>query len=171
MRQNHQSVKPRIVGKSQPYNRKSSEHAEWTHRLCSRSLLLPISCAHYRANHRRFRSQLPLVRWRPFPSDRAQDRVLTTGLWLRTMIVMLEFECWRASSNHDVRWLKVSRLSTEHSASACLLATADAHAKASLLVRATTTDANQRAVLWQMLGRNTPCDVIHQQSPSCATVV
>ena len=29
------------------------------------------------------------------------------------MIVMLEFECWRASSNHDVRWLKVSRLQSE----------------------------------------------------------
>jgi hypothetical protein len=28
----------------------------------------------------------------------------------RTMIVMLELECWRASSSHDVRWLNVSRL-------------------------------------------------------------
>lgn len=27
-----------------------------------------------------------------------------------SIITMLELECWRASSNHEVRWLKVSRL-------------------------------------------------------------
>lgn len=27
-----------------------------------------------------------------------------------SMMTMLELECWRASSSHVVRWLKVSRL-------------------------------------------------------------
>lgn len=35
-----------------------------------------------------------------------------------SMITMFELECWRASSNHDVRWLKVSRRVMSYTSSA-----------------------------------------------------
>ena len=37
-------------------------------------------------------------------------RCSKSALFPISMIVMFELECWRASSSHDVRWLKVSRL-------------------------------------------------------------
>lgn len=114
-----------------------------------------------------------------------------------SMITMLELECCRASSNHEVRWLKVSRLQQKS-----LESGSEAHFKMPKKFqmygkrrKATHVKKNireaiplyhsyqnqqieekeisrtQRTASLPPTSSDSPCNVIHQQCSSCSPVV